>query len=101
MREAEEEEVPLLQMLGYELPPYVDDDEAWQPPQEYRLPRYVARRNRVAGGLVVTLKLHAEAPLAHCTSRFAHAATECYHSDRCATISRAVCGGSDARTLPI
>lgn len=76
----------MLQMLGYELPVYRDDAEAWQPPQEYRLPRYVARRNRVVGGLVVALKLHAEAPLPHCTRRFAHAATECYYADRCAAL---------------
>jgi len=72
-----------VKVLGYELPAYIDESEAWQPPREYQLPRYVALRNRVVYGLVVTVKLHAEAPLSHCTTRFARGASECYHHDRC------------------
>jgi hypothetical protein len=77
-----------LAMLGYELPPYIDEAEAWQPPQDYRLPRYVAVRNRMVGGLVLTVKLHAQAPLAQCTRRFALAAGECYHRGRWRTQAR-------------
>lgn len=50
--------------------------------QEYRLPRYVAMRNRLVGGLLVTVRLHAERPPTQCTSRFAHAAMDCYEPDR-------------------
>ena len=80
---AEQSVEAVVKVLGYELPPYIDESEAWQPPREYQLPRYVALRNRVVYGLVVTVKLHAEAPLSHCTTRFARGASECYHHDRC------------------
>ena len=68
----------MLAMLGYELQPFIDAAEAWRPPQEYRLPRYVAARNRVVGGLVVTVKLLAQVPLAQCTKRFARVGNDCY-----------------------
>ena len=75
----------ILAMLGYELPPFIDEAEAWRPPQDFRLPRYVARRNRMVGGLVVTVKLLAQVPLAQCTKRFARVGNDCYHRDGCGT----------------